>query len=62
MSINADKPHRWKADIAASVDLFNRWFLAFAPKAYRETRLDTTKQVEEGCCSQMTSPLLRPRS
>jgi type II restriction enzyme len=29
MSINADKPHRWKADIAASVDLFNQWFLAF---------------------------------
>lgn len=48
MAINADKPHRWKADIAASVDLFNKWFLAFAPKAYRETRLDTTKQVEEG--------------
>ena len=48
MSINADKPQRWKADIAASVDLFNKWFLAFAPKAYRETRLETTKQVEEG--------------
>jgi hypothetical protein len=48
MSINAHKPQRWKADIAASVDLFNRWFLAFAPKAYRETRLETTKQVEEG--------------
>ncbi len=48
MSINADKPHRWKADIAASVDLFNKWFLAFAPKAYRETRLETTKQVESG--------------
>jgi len=48
MSINSDKPHRWKADIAASVDLFNKWFLAFAPKAYRETRIETTKQVEEG--------------
>ncbi len=48
MFINADKPHRWKADIAASVDFFNTWFLAFAPKAYRETRLETTKQVEEG--------------
>ena len=48
MSINADKPHRWKGDIAASVDLFNKWFLAFAPKAYRETRIETTKQVEEG--------------
>ena len=39
MSINADKPHRWKADIAASVDLFNKRFLAFAPKAYREGRV-----------------------
>jgi len=47
MSINADKPHLWKADIAASVDLFNTWFLEFAPRAYRETRLQTTKQVEE---------------
>ena len=33
MSINADKPHLWKADIAASVDLFNTWFLEFAPRA-----------------------------
>ena len=24
--INADKPHLWKADIAASVDQFNQWF------------------------------------
>jgi hypothetical protein len=48
MAVNADKPHLWKADIAASVDLFNAWFLEFAPKAYRETRLQTTKQVEEG--------------
>lgn len=48
MSINADKPHLWKADILASVDLFNSWFIKFAPKAYRETRLQTTKQVEAG--------------
>ena len=45
--INADKPHLWKEDIAASVDLFNEWFMRFAPKAYRETRVETTKQVEE---------------
>lgn len=47
MAINADKPHLWKADIAASVDLFNTWFIKFAPKAYRDTRLETTKHVEE---------------
>lgn len=45
--INADKPHLWKDDIRKSVDLFNNWFLNFAPKAYRETRLQTTKHVED---------------
>ena len=29
--INADKPHLWKTDIAASVDQFNQWFMRFAP-------------------------------
>ena len=48
MPINADKPHLWKADIKASVDLFNSWFTRFAPKAYRETRSKTTRQVAEG--------------
>lgn len=47
MPINSDKPHLWKNDVAASVDLFNTWFLQFAPKAYRETRIETTKAVEE---------------
>lgn len=44
--INADKPHLWKADIAASVDQFNQWFMAFAPKAFRSTRLLTTAHVK----------------
>jgi len=49
MSINCDKPHLWKADIQASVDLFNTWFTKFAPKAYRETPAGRpTKQVQEG--------------
>ena len=48
MPINADKPHLWKQDIQASVDLFNTWFMAFAPKAYRDTRAATTQSVEEG--------------
>lgn len=46
MAVNADKPHLWKADIAASVDLYNSWFLRFAPDTYRATRGKTTAQVE----------------
>ncbi|MHB8303308.1 MAG: XamI family restriction endonuclease [Acidobacteriaceae bacterium] len=48
MPINADKPHLWKADTRASVDQFNRWFMQFAPRAYRETRKKTIKSVEQG--------------
>ncbi len=48
MPINADKPHLWKTDTRASVDQFNRWFMAYAPKAYRETRLNTVQHVEQG--------------
>ncbi|HWO99533.1 MAG TPA: XamI family restriction endonuclease [Methylococcus sp.] len=44
--INADKPHLWKADIAASVDRFNQWFMDFAPEAFRSTRVETTKHVK----------------
>src|SRR5579864_1544165 len=46
--INADKPHLWKNDVAASVDLYNRWFMKFAPKTYREKRLEVSKHVETG--------------
>jgi len=48
MLINADKPHLWKADTRASVDQFNRWFMKFAPKAYRDTRKKTIESVEQG--------------
>jgi hypothetical protein len=44
--INADKPHLWKADIAASVDQFNQWFMRFAPEAFRSTRIKTTEHVK----------------
>ena len=44
--INADKPHLWKADIAASVDQFNEWFMRFAPDAFRSTRVKTTENVK----------------
>ncbi len=48
MAINADKPHLWKTDTRASVDQFNRWFMRFAPKAYRDTRRKTISQVDLG--------------
>lgn len=47
MGINRDKPDQWKEDIARSVDMYNDWFIRFAPQAYRNTRIQTTKDVEE---------------
>jgi hypothetical protein len=45
--INADKPTQWKTDIAASVDHYNDWFMKFAPKTYREKRVEVTGHVED---------------
>ncbi len=47
LAVNRDKPDFWKADIQRSVDMFNQWFMEFAPEAYRSTRLKTTKDVED---------------
>jgi hypothetical protein len=47
MPVNCNKTHEWKADIARSVDMYNDWFMCFAPKAFRETRIQTTKDVEK---------------
>lgn len=46
MPVNLDKPHNWKVDIAQSVDMYNDWFMKFAPVAFRQTRIETTKTVE----------------
>jgi len=46
MPVNLDKPQKWKADIAQSVDMYNQWFMQFAPKAFRDTRIEATKDVE----------------
>jgi type II restriction enzyme len=46
MGVNLDKPHQWKTDIALSVDMYNDWFMNFAPEAFRKTRIQTTKDVE----------------
>lgn len=47
MGVNKNKPDRWKIDIAESVDFYNDWFLRSAPQVFKETRLKTSKQVEE---------------
>lgn len=46
MAVNLDKPLAWKADIAASVDMYNTWFMKFAPDAFRNARIKTTQDVE----------------
>lgn len=46
MAVNLDKPNRWKADIMQSVDMYNQWFMEFAPAAFRSTRILTTTAVE----------------
>lgn len=46
MPVNLDKPQLWKDDVTRSVDLYNQWFLNFAPKTYRETRVSVTREVE----------------
>lgn len=46
MGVNLDKPKRWKDDIARSVDLYNDWFLKFAPKTYRKEREKATGHVK----------------
>jgi hypothetical protein len=45
--VNANRPELWKADISASVDQFNQWFMRFAPIAFRSTRVKTTERVKE---------------
>lgn len=45
MAVNRDKPDRWKADVAASVDMYNSWFMDFAPQAFRDTRIKVTEVV-----------------
>ncbi len=46
MPVNLHKTRQWKADIARSVDMYNDWFMEFAPKAFRTTRIQTTRDVE----------------
>jgi len=63
MALNADKPGRWKADIARSVDYYNDWFMRCAPETYRATRVQATHEVEAalqrtGSLAHLTADLL----
>ena len=60
MGVNLDKPQRWKADIVESVDMYNDWFMRFAPDAFRATRIQTTKAVEETLLSTDNLTNIRP--
>jgi len=63
MPVNLDKPHLWKQDIITSVDMYNEWFVRFAPVTFREQRKITAQQVKEamqrtGNMSNLTVDLL----
>lgn len=45
--VNSNQPLNWKKDTSASVDLYNDWFMNFAPKAFRDSRIEATKFVEK---------------
>lgn len=47
MGVNRDKPDRWKEDVKKSVDLYNNWFMEFAPQAFKNARNNTTQAVLE---------------
>lgn len=47
MPVNRDKVDSWKSDVLLSVDFYNEWFMTFAPKAFRETRIATTQKIEQ---------------
>jgi len=46
MPVNSDKPFLWEADVLQSVDMYNDWFIKFAPQAYHENRARTTDLVK----------------
>ena len=57
MTVNRNKVDIWKSDVMKSVDFYNDWFMNFAPKAFRETRIKTTEQVENAlkCTDNLTN-------
>lgn len=46
MPVNINRPHLWEDDVEQSVDMYNQWFLDFAPVTFRQTRVTATSMVE----------------
>jgi hypothetical protein len=46
MAVNLDKPKEWTEDIDDSVDMYNKWFMEFAPKTFRATQIQATEDVK----------------
>jgi XamI restriction endonuclease len=62
VGVNRDKVDLWKADVARSVDFYNEWFMVFAPNAFRETRIETTKRVERALLLTENLTNIRPET
>jgi hypothetical protein len=60
MPVNLDKTPQWKSDIVKSVDMYNDWFMKFAPQAFRTTRITTTKNVEAALAATANITDIRP--
>jgi hypothetical protein len=64
MPVNKDKPHLWKQDVIASVDLYNDWFMKFAPIAFRTERGKATEAIKRmfdwtNAMTTLTPPVLK---
>ena len=46
-TLNNHRTELWKADVTASIDFYNNWFMHFAPQTYIAERNEATKKVEE---------------
>lgn len=44
--INRNRPELWKEDTAASVAMYNTWFMEAAPQAYRDTRAGSIESIK----------------
>lgn len=60
MAVNRDKPDKWKEDVTRSVDFYNNWFMNFAPKAFRDTRIITVQKVQQALLSTQNLTNLTP--
>lgn len=60
MPANTNKKEQWSADSAASVAMYNHWFINFAPHAFKKTRKKVSdnvlKVIKQSNCLRSLSP------